>query len=104
MLPAQSWNQYVDDTIGTGILVDDYGQEFQPFETTAFRDTLEQTEVWPTGNVSVSSPDKTPPIDEAHVCYGTVRLPTLVLYCALCLPLCLALTTFDEVHVRWVPD
>jgi hypothetical protein len=93
MLPAQSWNQYVDDTIGTGI-----------FETTAFRDTLEQTEVWPTGNVSVSSPDKTPPIDEAHVCYGTVRLPTLVLYCALCLPLCLALTTFDEVHVRWVPD
>jgi hypothetical protein len=104
MLPAQAWHQYVDDTVGTGMSVDDYGQEFQPFETTAFRDTLEQPEVWATGNVSVPSPDITPDIEEAYVCYGTVRPHTAVLFCALWLPLCLAMTKFDKVHARWVPD
>jgi hypothetical protein len=75
-LPVQSWDQYVSEILGTEGLADvldhNYPEKF--IEPHCFRETQDQIEQWATGNVTESSTDFTPPLEEAYVCYGTVSI------------------------------
>jgi hypothetical protein len=74
LLPIQSWDQYTDDFFGHETLDLGLTEDYQSFSVVpeTLRDTQEQIELWTTGNVPLPSPDQTPPVEEAYICYGTV--------------------------------
>jgi hypothetical protein len=71
-LPTQSWDQYLDDLLGSQIAQCDLGLDKDQIELyNSFQETSADIEEWTTGDASHRILDKLPP-EEAHICYGMV--------------------------------
>ncbi|CAI9627663.1 unnamed protein product [Alternaria burnsii] len=71
-LPTQSWDQYLDDLLGSQIAQCDLGLDKDQIELySSFQETSADIEDWTTGDACHRLLDKLPP-EEAHICYGMV--------------------------------
>ncbi|CAN9434088.1 unnamed protein product [Alternaria alternata] len=71
-LPAQSWDRYLDELLGSQIAQCDLALDGDQIELySSFQETSADIEEWTTGDASHRLLDKPPP-EEAYVCYGMV--------------------------------
>ncbi|RYO13126.1 hypothetical protein AA0113_g12318 [Alternaria arborescens] len=71
-LPAQSWDRYLDELLGSQIARCDLALDGDQIELySSFQETSADIEEWTTGDASHRLLDQPPP-EEAYVCYGMV--------------------------------
>ncbi|RYN15849.1 hypothetical protein AA0115_g12742 [Alternaria tenuissima] len=71
-LPAQSWDRYLDDLLGSRIAQCDLALDRDQIELySSFQETSADIEEWTTGYASHRFLDEPPP-EEAYICYGMV--------------------------------
>nr|BAI44790.1 similar to helicase [Alternaria alternata] len=71
-LPTQSWNQYVNELLGSHAAHCDAALEGEQVDFySAFEETSAEIERWATGDVSFQPPDKYVP-EETFICYGMI--------------------------------